>query len=78
MTTSVQVRVNGNYKAKVKQGDKEEVEVGPGENRSFTLEDGANSFTITEEAFDPNARQNQQAGKAGADTDQQERQSRNR
>jgi hypothetical protein len=64
MTTTVKVSVNGNFRATVKQDGNEDVVVGPGESRSFPLPHPANStFTISEEEFDPNARQDNKAGK---------------
>ncbi|MES0068789.1 hypothetical protein NKJ73_23725 [Mesorhizobium sp. M0074] len=56
MTTTVKVHVNGNFRATVKQDDREPVEVNPGEERSFFLPHPASStFSITEVPVDSNA-----------------------
>lgn len=54
MTTTVKVHVNGNYRATVKQDDREPVTIDGNEQggteRSFSLSHPANStFTVTEE-----------------------------
>lgn len=50
MTTTVKVHVNGNYRATVKQGDREPVFVNGGEEKSFNLPHPAtDTFEISEE-----------------------------
>jgi hypothetical protein len=50
MTTTVKVHVNGNYRATVKQDDREPVTIDHGEEKSFYLPHPANStFVVTEE-----------------------------
>lgn len=50
MTTTVKVHVNGNYRATVKQNDREPVLVGPGEEKHFNLPHPATAtFEVSEE-----------------------------
>ena len=50
MTTTVKVHVNGNYRATVKQDDREPVYVYPQEEKSFSLPHPASgTFVVTEE-----------------------------
>lgn len=51
MTTTVKVHVNGNYRATVKQTDRDPVLVGPNEEKSFSLPHPAKTTFDIEEIY---------------------------